>query len=248
MSGGTIYLVVATDLGVQVWTADGESMVSYASLSFLLSLEDDESFIRGITGDADYIAVGSSLGDIVVLNPPTSAGDLTIQHKFESSRTSITSLASSPKYLVCANEAGDVYAYLSRDGFAQACRFPGNGACCNSVVTKNETIIAAFTTGHIRIFRANITELAMEISAHIRSINALALDEHSGVFASVSEDQHVQVWAYPDFESRTTCTTELLFAHKLENRLCAGVAFMTDGKLAVSSYDDADVNIFIKEI
>eukprot|EP01041_Mallomonas_annulata_P006345 gene6345-12830_t len=242
------FLVLASSLGVQVWTIDGLEMKFFFALSALVDSEEDGHFMRGIAHiNKGYVCVGCSTGNVLVLNAPSADGEnIEMLHNLDASRSPITAIAASETLLVCANEAGEVIGFSVAEAFEVMCKFPGAHFPCTSVCTREDTIIAAYSTGHIRLFRASISELAIEVAAHSRCITALAIDPSLNVLASVSEDQYLHVWHFPTFVSRENCDMDLLFTEKIDNRLLTGVAFLNNGKIGVTAYDEDDMIIFSK--
>lgn len=140
--GSSKYLVVVSDLGLQLWSPNGENMFFSLSLSSLIS-EDGEHFLRGVTACDDFLAVGSSSGEIFVFGTPTSSGETSVRYRLESLRgRAITAVASSMLYLVCGNDFGDIFAYSTDEAFPQACQFLGRGMACTSVQVADDVIIA----------------------------------------------------------------------------------------------------------
>jgi WD40 repeat protein len=131
------------------------------------------------------------------------------------------------------------------------CTLPSDSKADPSPVTslliRDETIVAGFVTGHIRIYRANIGELAVEVAAHTRPVMGLALHPRDSSFASCSEDQHVSVWVLPDFESRSSSVVDCFSTRKLPNRMLTGAAFVPQDRLALAAYDDSEIAILRKE-
>ena len=196
-----------------------------------------------------FICVGSSVGNVLVLSAPSPNGEnIELQHNLDISKTPITAIAASDNHLVCGNESGEVFCFSVLDAFEILCKFPGDQFPCTSLCTRDDTIIASYTTGHIRIFRASISELAIEVTAHSRSITAMAIDPYLNIIASVSEDQFLHVWQFPTFNSRDNCDMDLIYSDKIENKLLTGVTFLSgiDSRIAVVSYDDDELIIYEK--
>ncbi len=97
--------------------------------------------------------------------------------------------------------------------------------------------------GHIRIYRVNVNELTAEICAHVRPITGLCLHATDFMFASSSEDQHMQLWSCPGFSGGAR-DVDLLYSSQLENRKLTGVAFLPDDMVGVVSYDEDDLILF----
>jgi len=242
------FLVLTSSLGMQVWTVDGSDMKFFFALSALVDSEEDGHYMRGIAHmNRGFICVGSSTGNLLVLNAPSPDGEnIELLHNLDVSKSPITACAGSDSILVCGNEMGELAAFNVNDAFELMCRLPGSRFPCTSLCTRGDMIMAAYSTGHIRIYRASISELAVELAAHSRAITALCLEPSLNVMASVSEDQYLNVWSVPFFGSREDCDMELIFSERIENRLLTGVAFLNDGRIGVAAYDEDDVIVFDK--
>ena len=214
--------------------------------------------MRGVTSLTNCVCVGTSLGSIVVfrfnLNSPidTAHSKTVIMEPLYSK--SVTVLGSSENTFCGGNENGDIFVYgtdFALD-FHFVCKFSGAGFPCTSIACQNgtNTIIAGFSTGHIRIYRPNIAELSIEITAHVRSVTGIIIDPNDGFYATCGEDQFFQVWKIPNFtdcEYTDSLKKEcLLFCEKLDNRLCTGICFLSENKIAVASYDDESLITFQK--
>lgn len=215
-------------------------------------------FLRGITATANHVCVGSSTGSVMVFrfNPAESlsTGHTTTQTLDSSFQSAVTVLSSTKNIMCGGNEVGDIFVFNSnfKGEYTLACKFPGfgNPVTAISCQTDCNTIFAGFLSGHIRIYRPNISEMSIEITAHVRSITGIIIDPKSEFFATCGEDQFFQVWRVPDFSSPSYVENMkknvLLFCEKIENRLCTGLAFLPDNKIAVASYDDESLVVFQK--
>jgi WD40 repeat protein len=168
---------------------------------------------------------------------------------------SAVTVLSSTKSIMCGgNEKGDIFVFNSnfKGEYTLACKFTGSGNPVTAICCQIDcnTIFAGFLSGHIRIYRPNISEMSIEITAHVRSITGIIIDPKSEYFATCGEDQFFQVWQVPEFSSPNYVDSMkknvLLFCEKIENRLCTGLAFLTENKIAVASYDDESLVVFQK--
>ena len=140
--GSSTYLVVVSDIGIQLWSSNGENLLSFISLSTLIS-EDGDHFLRGVTASDDFLAAGASTGDLFVFRTPNLSGETSVRYRLESFRgRAITALASSMLYLVCGNDFGDIFAYSTDEAFPQACQFPGRGMSCTGIQIADDVVIA----------------------------------------------------------------------------------------------------------
>lgn len=214
--------------------------------------------MRGITSVSNFAAVGTSRGHILVFRfdpaETLATGHLGTQTLDPSFHSSVTALASSKSIICGGNENGDIFVHNVdfRGELNLACKFPGFGTSVTGMVCQAETdtIFACFLSGHVRIYRPNIAEMSIEITAHVRSITGIIIDPQGKFFATCGEDQFFQVWKTPDFTSSNYVNdmknNVQLFCEKIENRLCTGLAFLSDNRIAVASYDDESIVVFQK--
>lgn len=200
--------------------------------------------------ECGYICVGTSVGSIAVIHCPTLDGErMALQQPLVTkSGQAITAAASSDSMMVAGNELGDLFVFSRSGGgiFEQVWEFPGNGFPCTSLGVQGDVIVAAYCTGHIRLFRSSIHEMAIEIAAHARIINAIKIHPNLNMFASCGDDQFLNVWSLPDFTSVSSRDAELLCSERIPNRMLTGVSYFSDDRVGVVSYDEDDLIILTR--
>lgn len=243
---GVPFIALTSSLGVQIWTTDGGEMKYFFAISSLVDSEEEGHFMRGVTAiKTGFICVGSSTGNIIILKATSADGEgIELQETLETSKNAITAIHASDQLLVCANDIGDIIGFNVESAFEVKCRFSGAHFPCTSILTRFDMIIAAYSTGHIRLFRPQTSELVIEIAAHARCITGLAIHPSLNILASVSEDQFLIVWQLPANLSRAANDIDLLFSEKIDNHLLTGVAFVSDEKIGVVSFDEDDMIMF----
>lgn len=195
-----------------------------------------------------YLSVGTSKGKVLIFNCDSfkDGGDFPLVHNLETELSPIHSISSSERYLICSNDNGKIFGFDSYNSFEQSFAFKGYGFPCVSVALVNDTLIACYSSGHIRVFRTDIFELCIEISAHSRAISALSVSKDKKEFATCGQDQMVQEWSIPDFKSIQSSKIELIGSFVLENKICTGLCFLNDSRICVASYDDDKLSILKK--
>lgn len=246
---GVTVLAVLSDQGLQLWSADGDNMIYLYPLSSLMGTDQSESpFIKGIASDGSNFSVGTSAGKVLVFDCGTglSGGTFPVSQRLEtdSSPIPVSAVSCSPTLISAGNDFGSIFLYRPREGYAQTAKFKGEGAPCTALVQNDRLVMAGFGSGHIRLYRADINELTVEIAAHARAVMALDYQELTEFLASCSADQQVYVWSIPSFTSKAHSTINCVFSTTLENKICTGIAFFGDTKLAVSGYDEEEVTVF----
>lgn len=199
----------------------------------------------GVTGfENGFICVGSSVGSVAVIQCPTPDGErMSLQQPLVTKAgQAITAVASWPGKLVVGNELGDIFLFDCEGGvFEQVWEFAGVGYPCTALGVHLDVIVAAYSSGHVRLFRYGIHELAIELTAHARIINALSIHPTLNMFATCGDDQFINVWSLPDFKSVSSNSVELLCSERVPNRLLCGVSYFGDEQIGVVSYDEDDL-------
>jgi WD40 repeat protein len=237
--------VIVSTTGAYIWSADGSSMLFFVALSALAEGDLEYQFMRGIAGSATTIFLGTSLGQIVEVAVPNSTGECGIEVTSTAtiSKYPIGCIGTCDSFLVVGDENGDIQGFQISPRLRDHPLFsrPGQGYPCTSILIKSDSVIAAFTSGHIRGYRISTGEQVIELTAHVRCITGLVLHPYENIFASVAEDQYVCVWSFSDFSSKNTKSIELLCAEKLDNHLCTGLCYFEDDRIGVTSYDEDEV-------
>jgi len=227
-----------------------QDMIAFFALNALsvLASDDDEdsAYMHGISSSADSISVGTSTGAIIIIEYNANRKEFYERQKIATASCPITALAENKSYLASSNGDGDIFVFDAADQYRQLGHFKGTGSTATCLCLRGDILIAGYVTGHIRMFRADVAELAMEVTAHIRMITGMDVHPNGNLFVTCSEDQHVQVWTLP-MRLTSTATTDPIFTRKLENKLCTGASFLADGRLCVASYDDSELNIFVEK-
>ncbi len=242
-------MAVLSNLGVQIWSVNADNMLFHFPLRELLEGDgDDEKFMRGVATTLDFLCVGSSVGSVMVFSCRSlmEGNDFPVVHQLSTERdVPVSAMASSPtNILAVGNDNGRVYGFRSDEAFVEAFNFPGFGHPCTALVLSEHVLVAAYSSGLIRLYRTDIVELVVELTAHTRIITGLTVNLSGGYFVSCSQDQFVHVWSLPDFSSRGGSEVSKLYSELLENKMCTGVAALSKTRFAVASYDDEEITVF----
>jgi WD40 repeat protein len=213
----------------------------------------EEKYMRGIAAIQNYLCIGTSISKVLVFNCSdlTEGGDFPLAHSLSTddygvpiSAIAASSSSSSGGVLAVGNDTGKLFGYRSDEAFAGAFTFEGYGHPVTALAVNDQVLIAAYSSGHIRLFRTDIVELAIELTAHTRIVSGLLVGPGADYFISCSQDQYVHVWSLPDFRSRGGSEIGLIYSELLENKICSGVAELSDNRFAVACYDDDEITIF----
>lgn len=240
-------LAVLSNLGIQIWSVDGEHMIFYYALSSALGSEYEESrFMSGVTTDSNFLFAGCSSGNILVFDASAglSKSGFPLSQCLDSDKTAILSLSSSNKVLAAGNDAGSIFIYGIDSGLDRLVKLDGTGFPCTSLVQTDSVLVAGYGCGRIRLYRTDIFELYAEITAHARLVSALSLDPSREFVASCSPDQFVHVWSIPNLENKANSNVGCVFSEEVDSSVSTGVAFLDDQRLGLVAYDEDKVTVF----
>jgi WD40 repeat protein len=245
---GASFLVITSSIGVYIWSSDGTSMIFFLAVRDIIKDDSDFQFMRGIAGNSGSIFVGTSCGDLVEISIAGTSEKYDIEHSITINVTTspITCLTVTDTFLICGNDNGDVKCFQTTPHIHDNPLFSRSGYQypCTCIIANNDTIIAGFSTGHLRGYRISTGDLVVEVAAHVRCVTGLALHPYGNLFASCSEDQYLCVWNFSDLSSRSYKHMELVSSEKLDNRLCTGICYFEDDRIGITAYDEEDVAIF----
>ncbi|CAM9255384.1 unnamed protein product, partial [Hapterophycus canaliculatus] len=198
------FLVVALNTGVQIWSSDGKRLIYFFDAkiaSGLTALDDGGHFTQGIgmVPKGRLFIVGCSDGDVFAFQAKTGPnGDACeLMATLRGHERPITCAGADSDYCVSGDAGGAVTVWSVAKHLERHCSFEGDGNPVTALRTRDSTVIAAYSTGHLRLFDARKMSLAIEIAAHSRTINAIDLHPSSMLLATVGEDFFLNVWELP---------------------------------------------------
>ena len=234
------YIAISSGSDLYLYSSNGRDLLHQYSLA--------TSSIRGLAGGGSdsYLAIGTYSGEVLILDIPKSkeSRQVTVKSVLSTDASKqIGCVVTSDRYIVGGNEEGDIFGFDSLEPFSTLFKFIGAHSPCTSLLVKGDVLVAAYTSGRIKIFRMNIQELAIEITAHAACINGLSIHGRDNLFASCGEDHYVHLWSLPSFESKPASAVELLSSAKVDQKLCTGLCFNSQHALLVASYDTAELQV-----
>jgi len=238
------YLAIATTKEIILWDyRRGKMSCKYALANEKSAGPAD--FFRGIAGVDGKVCVGCSTGIILVLED--SHGSLNLVTRLTASEraaSSISAMFGERDMLLSGDSNGNITVW-NGSSLTEETAFVARGSRspCMSVVGRGQIVIGGFASGHIRIFSRMSESIVAEITAHARCITGLALHPTKNIYASAGEDAVVNVFAIPQFESKTDGDIELLFSKCVKDALFTGIAFDSQSIVA-SIYDRSEMVVF----
>lgn len=240
-------------------TADGPCLAVLARARRALTLHslcavrrlrasDVSAFFRGITtavvDGSPLLYVGTSLGDTLVLSERgalvgtlagagvaicelTSPLDLRLAEQDRAAPT-----------VLSADEAGTINVWSPTTQTLVGALYAGEGVPCTCVRLFDDTVVACFADGMIRTFSLAARTLTVQIAAHTRAISGLAVVPRDKLFATVSYDCRICVWALG--------ADKVVLANAIDvpNSLLQGASPCADGEVAVVAYDSHRLRMF----
>jgi len=230
----TDLLVIASSAGVQVWTADGNSMRYFCPIEKMdPSIQSGstiyyDQFLNGIASlSSGYIFVGSSIGKVHVLNIPADGGDFQELPAISlgASKLPISAITASDDVVAYGNESGEVFFHKSNPTSGFEFSFQGGtmGPAVTSMASMYSNVAVASTIGQIDVYNVVKEMRVISVAAHARSVMGLSLNPDTCTLASCSDDQLVSIWQFPNSEKGTN-DMELLSSHRVESKMLVGVA------------------------
>ncbi|NWS13919.1 WDR54 protein, partial [Pachyramphus minor] len=197
-----VLLVLTSQRGVQMYEADGSTLVFWHALDILEHPAAHSVFARGISAAGErFICVGTSSGAVLVFDIPPKGTNVTLSEVLEQHRDPITDIAAEQGQapegagdLVTADDSGTLCLWSTGEEFTLLGKIPGSGCTCSSVALWNGIVAAGYGNGQIRLWEAGTGQLRAQVSAHARWIYALDLAPLTGKLLSGAEDSFVHVW------------------------------------------------------
>uniref|UniRef100_A0A7S1G9Z0 WD repeat-containing protein 54 beta-propeller domain-containing protein n=1 Tax=Bicosoecida sp. CB-2014 TaxID=1486930 RepID=A0A7S1G9Z0_9STRA len=237
---GTWFLFICSAQGFQIVDSTGKRSLQFFNMASAAAASDDTvGSCRGVTGvpGSPSVCVGCYNGQILVW-ALSGRSSFTQSQVLEGHADAIVSLGASADWMVSGDRGGTVCVW-SATALTRHCAFEeGGGFPATSVGVKRGVAIAAFASGHVRLFDIAGKRLTTEIAAHARCITALDVHPTRNSFATVGEDAVMNVWALPDGEDKGSADVTLEICSPVPDRLLAGVAFLlSEDAVVAATYD-----------
>jgi len=240
-------LAIASFRSLQLFSADGKKMLH--SIPLDRPSEEERPYFQGIAACRSQVYAGSSTGDIyrVAVTGAGPAFGACVTDK-EPSCAGVVDLAGGGDVLAISH-AGDVtnppaivLTTVGADGAFSISAAFAEGGLCTSMRIRQNTLFAAYSTGHIRLFSLESRSLSAVIAAHARWINAIEVHPTKDLFATASEDTFIGLWRLEAGGAKVShvqhipaadCTlTGIAFAGGLERGTVAVTAYDVDAVMA----------------
>jgi hypothetical protein len=246
---GAEYLGVASGGGLHLLDSAGDKLLAMFPNDEIPKNPDCEqalcgdyvTSVEGVAG-TQLVCVGSAQGMLVLLHFDAKRKRLSLEASARAHRRSVSALGSSVSNMASGDENGHVAVWCA-GGLEQVCAFPSMGCPCCSVVVRADRVVAAFVSGVVRVYDIARARVQIEIDAHCRTLNAIALHPQYDVFASAGEDGFINVWQLPD---KRNLDVRLVASLRVPDALLCGVAFLLDGsnRLAALAYDSPKLYVW----
>eukprot|EP00903_Cladosiphon_okamuranus_P007070 g6871.t1 len=247
------FLVVALNTGVQIWSSDGKRLIYFFDAKLASgssALIDGGHFTQGIgmVPRGRHFIVGCSDGDVFAFQAKTGAhGEACeLSATLRGHRQPITCAGADSDFCVSGDAGGTIIAWSIAKHLERECTFDGDGNPATALCARDGTVVASYSTGHVRVFDTHRKTLAVEIAAHSRTINAIDMHPSSMLLATVGEDFFMNVWELPPCGyGGGSGKVGLLATSRVDNSLLTGVRFLADGshRIIALAYDSQEHSV-----
>ncbi|CAM9501906.1 unnamed protein product, partial [Pylaiella littoralis] len=235
------FLVVALNTGVQVWSSDGKRLIYFFDAKLAPNspeFDDGGHFTQGIgmVPAGRLFIVGCSDGDVFAFQAKTGAqGEACeLTATLRGHGQPVTCAGADSECCVSGDAGGTIIVWNIAKHLERECSFDGDGNPATALCARDGTVVASYSTGHVRIFNTQKRMLVIEIAAHSRAINAIDLHPSSMLLATVGEDLFLNVWELSECGQEGPCgQVGLLATSRADNRLLTGVRFLGDGSYRI---------------
>ncbi|KAK3861148.1 hypothetical protein Pcinc_032852 [Petrolisthes cinctipes] len=232
-------LVLATTKGALFYDWDG-SVLLYAHLLPPTPPDAPYAFTRGIAAIySGFVCVGVHTGEVVVVR--VSDEEVKTVDVVKWHARPITTLASHGLVLVTGDDEGHITVAQDDQGLQNVCCIDTYGSPVTCLAAWGGQVVAAYLSGHIRIFNLQCGRIIAEVCGHARSITGLDIAKESGLMLTTSEDSYIRVWQL------NPSSSDLPVEHKYgtveENVALCGGAFTDDvgSGFFTTGYDRRDI-------
>lgn len=167
-----------------------------------------ELHLRGIAFDGkETLYVGQGNGHLMVLSLTKakltyvkSIPDVHVETSATSGGISALVWVAKEAMLVSGDDYGNLVFWSGAGpelAAAKVTRLDGKGSPVNLLAAGQGHVVAAFASGHLRVYDPSKKVCTVEIGAHTRSINGLDLHRTRPLVMAASEDTFVSVWNLP---------------------------------------------------
>ncbi|XP_013393021.1 WD repeat-containing protein 54 isoform X2 [Lingula anatina] len=243
-------LLLTTQRGVQMFEPDGSAMLYWHALPDISAEDLQACFVRGVAGaeteDLATICVGNHKGDILVFEIPPKGINVSLLEVLQGHSSAICDLASDGELdgrVFSSDDSGAIVMWKAGEPFQQMLKISGAGSpCCSLAVWKN-MVVGGYGSGHLRLYNTDTGNLAAEVTAHARWINAVDVAKNTGLLLSVSEDSFIRIWQLKEGNSPEI---SFVFGEAVTDLQLVGGCFNNDDGISfvTTGYDNNDIVMF----
>jgi len=231
-------LVVNLAGGILIFDEQGEKLL----LKHKLSVDKPkQGRLCGIASDSKHVAVGSGCGTVYVFSVDSKS--MKLIKELELGENPVTAVTISANHLVAGDDHGAVVIWeLGNGKFAKKMDLPGAGFPCTSLRGGHGYVCGGFSTGHLRLYNLQKGMMEVEITAHTRTITAVAVHPTRALVACASDDTFVSVWGLPKPSDPKVKKVMLVSPN---SSLLTGVGFLGNGLVAAVAYDSRYISMMV---
>lgn len=239
---GKQMLVAVTNKNVMAWDVAKNRAIFTAAIADLDKDFGEGDFFRGIACvPPNKVCVGYTKGTVFLFEE--NDGSLELEAKLKGHEAAVAAMGPPQKELLLSgDDEGRVMSWTGA-ALSKECCFEGRGSPVMSITGRADMVVAAYMSGHIRIFSRKAECLKAEVAAHSRPVSALAMHPSRDQFVSAGEDSLLYVWTLPDFESKSSSDVDVLFQTTAKDKILVGVGFYS-GDIVANAYDTGSILIW----
>ncbi|XP_037077119.1 WD repeat-containing protein 54-like [Pollicipes pollicipes] len=165
------YLVAACSNSVDFYNQHASMLL----FSFPYTQEGARCFTRGLAAFLGKACVGTSDGSLLVFQSDSGAeGELHLGQRVRMHASAICALAADERHLVSADETGNIVQWAGKGSeVARLRQIDHYGAPCTALTLTELYVVAAYGSGHLRLFNRESGQIRAEATAHARWITGL---------------------------------------------------------------------------
>lgn len=167
------FLTIGLEQSMQIWTEDGNTMLSYVNKESIVGASNDTYFIGSCScDDLNSILIGSSAGTITLMRVIDENRQIKIEAQTNLSsnrKIAISAIASYAfKAISCDEMGGVIFWDLRGNSVIRILENEGSGVSGTGICTIEKYACVGFGNGEVRIYDMNTNGIAFSVWSHTR--------------------------------------------------------------------------------
>ncbi|RWS24051.1 WD repeat-containing protein 54-like protein [Leptotrombidium deliense] len=193
--------------------AEVNLVFSYSLLEYNNLNDGIDVNAQGIASFDSQILVGGTNGKIHVFDTSKKEGDIKVIVKeilVTKHKSNVIDIHADDMHMVSCDASNLIIVWFwSNDALDVKVMFePNSNDPCSCVCVLNQFVLAAFTSGCIRIYNMHKQRLQTQINAHAKCVTAIDVNPKTKMLATVAEDCFVRIFEFVDCEEELVSIME----------------------------------------